>query len=152
MTWRFGTVVAAVGLMLAASCSKPSYEPRPIKPDIDVCIICNMSVANEDYATEVVLTDGKIMTFDDIGCMMDYIQSYHNADNPIAKSYVYAASNWVELEQAWFAYHQDFWTPMANGVLAFPNKEHAEQYVAQEGKGNVLSFPDLKQHKWDGHQ
>ncbi|MDX8367419.1 nitrous oxide reductase accessory protein NosL [Cytobacillus sp. IB215665] len=139
--------------ILLSSCSKEiAYKPREINPDIDICTICNMSVAHIDHATEVILDNGEILTFDDIGCMIEYIERSEENTTAINKSYVrdIKSNEWIELQDAHFAYHQEFWTPMAYGVISFATKQQAETYIEEEKKGELLEYVDLLNHNWDG--
>src|SRR5690625_4099066 len=45
-----------------------SYEPEGIK-GTDVCEVCAMAVADNEHATQIVLTNERSLMFDDIGCM-----------------------------------------------------------------------------------
>jgi copper chaperone NosL len=144
---------AIVGLMMAAlsGCQNTAMEPEEINPEIDVCEVCNMGIAHEHFATEIVTKDGDIHKFDDIGCMDEYLQTEQSLNEQgAAIKYVrdMETGEWVELEKAYHAYHPDFWTPMANGVVSFKNKERAEEYVKEQGMGSVLDFQALDKHEW----
>jgi copper chaperone NosL len=58
------------------------------------------------------------------------------------------SGKWIKLEDAYYAYHKEFWTPMAYGVVSFAKKEDAEKFVAEQGKGEVFDFNQLLNHKW----
>lgn len=146
-------ILMLILLSVMAGCgSEQSYEPEEINPDIDACLVCNMSVAHVDYATQVILKDGTVHKFDDIGCMVEYLNG-EGKDEVVEKKYVrdVETSEWIELEEAAFAYHEEFWTPMAYGVLSFSSKEKAESYIASEGHGELMSLDDVMNHDWDGH-
>ncbi|WP_083270574.1 nitrous oxide reductase accessory protein NosL [Bacillus marinisedimentorum] len=150
---KVGIVMIAAVLFILAGCGKEqSYEPEKINPDIDACIVCNMSVAHTDYATQLILEDGTVHKFDDIGCMMEYING-EGKEEEIKKKYVrdVETAEWVELEEAGFAYDEDFWTPMAYGVLSFESEEKAKQYIEHEGKGRLLSYQEITDFDWEGH-
>ncbi|NSL51662.1 nitrous oxide reductase accessory protein NosL [Bacillus sp. P2(2020)] len=140
-------------LFLATACgNEQSYEPRDVNPDIDACEVCNMSVAHVDFATQIIEKDGTVHMYDDIGCMVKYLNS-EGKNIDIAATYVrdYETLEWVEYEKAYYAYHPEFWTPMAYGVVSFAEKERAEAFVANEGKGEVLEFEGLQKLDWTMH-
>lgn len=153
-------MIKKLGLFLlvsatAAGCSNNAMEPEEINPEIDVCEVCNMGLAHEYYATEVVAADGEVYKFDDIGCMEEFLKMEANLqEETAAKKYVrdVDTGEWIELEKAFHAYHPDFWTPMANGVVSFKDKESAEQYVKKQGMGEVLDYQQLKNHEWSWTQ
>jgi len=140
------------GIFLLSGCGgNQSFEPVAINTEIDVCEICNMGIAHEHYATEIISTDGDVYKFDDLGCMVEFLEQDEVIEkNKVAKQYVRDSETgeWVELENAFHAYHPDFWTPMANGVVTFKDKERAESYVKEQGMGDVYNYELLKKHKW----
>lgn len=128
-----------------------SFEPVNVNPEIDVCEICNMSIAAENFAAEAITTQGDVYKFDDISCMVEFLQGKIGvAVEDLAKRYVRDVNTgeWIELEQAYHAYHDDFWTPMANGVVTFKSKEDAEHYIKEEGKGVLYDYNSLAGHQW----
>lgn len=145
-----------VGPFLLAGCSQnQSYEPEEINPEIDVCEICNMSIMNEYFATEVVSTEGERYKFDDIGCMVEFLEKELVLDKEeVVKRYVrdIHSGEWIEIEQAYHAHDSDFWTPMANGVVSFKNKEEAQRFIAEEGKGVLYDYEQLLNHSWSWEQ
>ncbi len=145
-------MILCITLFLLSGCGKESsYEPVEIDPEVDVCEICNMSLTEEDYAAELLTKDGDVFLFDDLGCMMQFVLEEKRADEDrIAKQYVKDAElgGWIELETASFAYDPEFWTPMAYGVLAFETEEGAEAHIEQAGRGELLTYSQLKGHDW----
>lgn len=147
--------ISALMLVLLSGCQNSSMEPEEINPEIDVCEVCNMGIAHEHFATEIVTEDGEIYKFDDIGCMDEFLQSESSLNEEgAAKKYVrdMESGEWVELEKAYHAYHPEYWTPMANGVVSFKNKERAEKYVKDQGMGEVLDYKALEKHEWSWEQ
>lgn len=143
-----------LALMLAAfitGCQANKMEPEEINPEIDVCEVCNMGIAHEFFATEIVTAEGEIHKFDDIGCMEEFLQDNSSLDEKgTAKKYVrdMESGEWVELEQAYHVFHPEFWTPMANGVVSFKSKERAENYREEQGMGEIYEYKALKKHEW----
>ncbi|WP_050613850.1 nitrous oxide reductase accessory protein NosL [Bacillus testis] len=143
--------ILALMLFLSACGKGPSFEPEKINPEVDICEICNMSISEENYATQLISKDGDVYKFDDIGCMYEFVEKDKRiADKDIAKQYVRDMENgkWLESKDAYYAYHSDFWTPMAYGVVSFENEEKAKRYIEKQGKGEVFNFEQLSQHKW----
>lgn len=145
-------LVILLGMMILSGCSsKQSFEPVSINPEIDVCEICNMSIAHEHYATEIIATDGEVYKFDDLGCMVEFLEKDKVLTNDqVAKQFVRDSETgeWVDIKDAFHAYHPDFWTPMANGVVTFKDSERAESYINKQGMGEVYDYERLPQHQW----
>lgn len=136
---------------LVACSGAKTYEPEEINPDVDVCVVCNMSITAEPYATEIILKDGTVHKFDDIGCMIEWM---NKSNEDIAKKYVRDVTNgeWIELEHAVFVYNSNYWTPMNYGVVSFANEKHAKVYMEQEGNGELWTYEQLKKHRWGFEQ
>lgn len=145
-------LVILTGLVWLTGCQEENYEPVQIEPEIDVCEICNMSIAHENFATEVISKENDVYKFDDLGCMMEFLEEDYILEEEIAKKYVRDVSSgeWTELENAYYSYHEDFWTPMANGVVTFKSKEAAEEY--EQGAGEVYDYEKLLKHPWSWKQ
>lgn len=145
-------LIILFGVFLLAGCGgNQSFEPVEINAEIDVCEICNMGIAHEHYATEIISTNGDVYKFDDIGCLIEFLE--HDkaiAKDKVAKQYVRDSETgeWIELEHAYHAFHPDFWTPMANGVVTFKDKERAESYIKEQGMGELFDYNQLLEHKW----
>ncbi len=141
-----------VMISILTACGKEqSYEPQAINPDVDVCEICNMSVSDNTYATQIITNEGVAYKFDDIGCMMEYIYKEQKMNvEEIEKQYVrdMFSGDWIEIEQAYFVYDEEIWTPMSFGMISFATKEDADRYVKEESMGVVYDYTQLLEHKW----
>ncbi|WP_243290367.1 nitrous oxide reductase accessory protein NosL [Bacillus sp. FJAT-47783] len=138
-------------LISVAGCGKEDFSPRVINPEVDTCVVCNMSIVHEEYAAQAVLTNGDKLIFDDVGCLAQF--AIERQKGEIGASYVkeYETDEWIDSNQAFYVYHPDFWTPMSYGVLAFSTKQKAEEFIDKEGKGTLLTPEELKKHKWGVH-
>lgn len=147
--WK-GLVLIFVIFLLSA-CGNEAYEPRDINAETDVCKICNMSVTSVDYAAQAVLKNKDTVVFDDLGCLMAYIEG--NGDKEIGAAYIRDtnSSKWLNIKEASYVYSADYWTPMNYGVLAFATKEEAESYV-KEQPGKMLVYGDLATFNWGVHE
>lgn len=143
--------ILLVLFLLSACGQEETYEPQAINPEVDVCEVCNMSLSDNFYATQIISKENVSYKFDDIGCMIEYVEKDQRiAKEDIAKQYVrdMVTSEWIEIENAYFVYHADFWTPMSNGVISFASKEEAENYLTEQGKGELYDYSQLQEHKW----
>lgn len=136
--------------LLLAACGA-DLEPREVNSETDVCIMCNMSVTHVDYAAQIVKNNGDHLIFDDLGCLMEYVNEYGEAE--IGASYIMETDspNWLNVKEAVYVYNKDYWTPMNYGVLAFATKEDAEAYMAKEQQGELLAYDDLLTFNWGVH-
>ncbi|MCD1261430.1 nitrous oxide reductase accessory protein NosL [Paenibacillus athensensis] len=147
-TWNWLIAIAAVVLILSA-CGAASYEPSPIDEAVDKCPICNMAVADDQFAVEIILKDKKALKFDDLGDL--YVWKQRNGTANIGEQFVrdYQTKEWIKLSEATYVYDKSIRTPMAFNVISFKEKKDAEAFKAKEGKGEILSAEQLEQHKWE---
>jgi len=142
-------LTAALLLIIAiAGCGKKNYEPQAINEDVDVCVICNMQVKDDAYATQIVTKQGKSLKFDDIGCMNEWKKQ--NGSDEIGKEYVrdYNDKAWIGFDEAAYVYDETIRTPMAYGVISFKDTASAEKFVQEQGVGKVISAKELASHTW----
>ncbi|QED46781.1 nitrous oxide reductase accessory protein NosL [Cytobacillus dafuensis] len=149
-------LVYFIGIIILSGCAgTQSFEPVEINPEIDVCEICNMSIAHENYATEIISSEGDVFKFDDIGCMVEFLEKDKSlAKDKVAKQFVRDSETgeWLELKDAFHAFHPEFWTPMANGIVTFKDQERAESYMKEQGKGELYNYERFLKHQWSWKQ
>lgn len=145
--------IIAIGLMLVmiavTGCGKQAYQPQAINEDVDVCVICNMQVKDDAYATQIVTKEGKSLKFDDLGCMNEW--KTQNGTEDIGMEYVrdYNDKEWIEYKKATYVYDASIRTPMAYGLVSFKDKQSAEQFIEEQGVGQLLSSEELANHTWE---
>lgn len=141
-------IVMAV-MLIVAGCGKKTPEPAAVNEKTDKCALCNMAVKNDHSATEVILENGKVLKFDDLGCLVKWTKQ--NKDKKLAVSYVrdYNKENWIQLEKATYVHDNKFAkTPMAYNVISFANKEDAQKFISEKS-GKLLTYEDLKKYSWE---
>lgn len=142
---RLFVVMLVVFTMLAGCSQKKSFEPVEINPDIDVCNICNMSITEVTFATEAIMPNGAVEKFDDIGCMVEFLND--QTEEP-AVMYVkdILSGEWIESTEALYVLNDDYWTPMMYGVVSFKDETSMQQYVEENGEGIPLTFEEVVEH------
>ena len=148
MKWKWFILIA---VLLLVGCSEKTYEPKEVNPETDICKVCNMSIAHEDYAAQLVFKNGDYEMFDDIGCLMEFLEGTEESEVGAMFMKDMTDNEWIDVKTATYIYSKDYWTPMNYGVLAFKTKEEAEQYMASEGDGEILAFDDLTTFNWGVH-
>ena len=81
--------------------------PVAINEKTDICTICNMQVVDNQFATQIILENGKSLVFDDIGCMHKWVDE--NANQKIDAQFVrdYKTQEWVSQPEATYVYNPD---------------------------------------------
>jgi copper chaperone NosL len=106
-----------------------------------------MVISEKQFAAEIISTNDEVFKFDDIGCMLNYIEK-HQMQHKIGARYVmdFEKRNWILAEQASFVATNEIQTPMGGGYLAFQNNEKAQSAI-QRFKGRLLTYSQLIQEK-----
>lgn len=146
---KWGLISLLAVAVIASACGKKEVKPVDIVEGVDKCVVCNMMVANDQHATEIILKDGKVLKFDDIGDLFAWKKK--NGTDNIDAQFVrdYHSKEWIKLEKASFAYDATYKTPMAYGVYSFKEKKDAEAFVQENKKGKVLTPTDLETLPWE---
>ncbi|MBT2291749.1 nitrous oxide reductase accessory protein NosL [Paenibacillus albidus] len=140
--------ILLMGLVIVTACGAKKYEPLAIDEAVDICVICNMQVKDDAFATQLTTKDGKNYKFDDIGCMNEWKEQ--NGTEEIGMDYVrdYNDKEWIEFSKASYVYDKSLRTPMAYGVVSFKDTAAAEAFVKEQGVGTVLTAEELASHEW----
>ena len=147
---KWFVAVAAMMFLVGCQQKEEAVKPVDINPDVDVCEVCNMNISLTEYAAEIVMKDGTVYKFDDIGCMFPFMKT---KEKDVAEAFVVDTTKkkWIKASAATYLYDKSFFTPMNNGVLVFAKKADAEAYKMREKKGTFMSYTAVKNYKWDGH-
>lgn len=126
-----------------------AYEPVDIDPDTDVCEVCAMAVADDQHATQIVLTNDRSLPFDDLGCLYEWKEE--NGTDDIGEAFVrdFHTEEWIPMKDATYVYGEDIDTPMAYGIISFKEENDAKEYIEEHGDGEILTSEDLDDHTWE---
>ncbi|MDO8896187.1 MAG: hypothetical protein Q7V19_00945 [Bacteroidales bacterium] len=119
-------VLIAVILLLASNACKRNVDqsPREIHFDRDICVLCLMGLADPKYSAQSINTRGDIVWFDDLGCLIFFMESpdWERFGGETAVSYIADSETgeWLKVEEAWYTYGKQ--TPMGYGYSAVKQK------------------------------
>ncbi|WP_211750338.1 nitrous oxide reductase accessory protein NosL [Paenibacillus sp. Marseille-Q4541] len=144
--WKMGLITIIIIILTA--CGSNKYEAVAINEEVDICVICNMQVKDDAFATQLTTKDGKNYKFDDIGCMNEWKKQ--NGTENIGMDYVrdYNDKEWIEFDKAFYVYEKSIRTPMAYGIVSFKDKKSADTFIEEQGIGTILTAADLANHEW----
>lgn len=148
----FSFMVLTGFIMIFAACGKEAVQPVAINEATDTCEVCNMAVVDNQYATQIVLENGKSYVFDDVGCMYEWLDT--NKNEKIAAEFVrdYNDKEWISVDDATYVYNQSVKTPMAYNVISFKDKASAEAFSAENEDSTLMTANELAQHDWVQNQ
>ena len=133
-----------LSMILLTACGKDELTPANVQAETDTCAVCNMAVADDQHATQVIMESGKTHMFDDIGCMYEF---FNENNEEIKGSFVrdYNTKEWIELEEAVFVYDQNVKTPM--DIMSFLSVKIRCGSLRKENQGALMKA-DLDKHDW----
>ncbi|MBM4763810.1 nitrous oxide reductase accessory protein NosL [Bacillus sp. B15-48] len=136
-------------ILLLTACGNNEVQPVNINEATDTCELCNMAVANDQYATQIALENGRSIVFDDVGCMFEWSSS--NANEEIAAEFVrdYNDNEWILVDDATYVYNREVKTPMAYNIVSFKDQASAEEFAATHEGSVLMTASDLADHSWE---
>jgi len=127
--------------ILVTSCSPKG--PEVINLYRDNCTSCKMTIADARYAAQLITNKGRIYKFDDIICLINYL----NDNKQIAIGSIWVAdynspTNWLNVNQAYFIKSKSLQSPMGGNSPAFESEQNASFY-AEVDTGDTLTWDKL---------
>jgi copper chaperone NosL len=138
------TLLASVSILIFTmnSCNA---KPETLVLGKDNCYLCKMTVTDARFGGEIISTKGRIFKFDDIHCLVSFINSNGIEKNNIKDIYLVDYSDQHELLKAEnsFLYHSEqLRSPMNGNIAAFATKEKREAAAASL-KGENIEWNSL---------
>ena len=124
--------VAMIGMLFSfLSCSN-NLEPKPIKVNKDVCAVCKMTIVDLKFAPQLVTDKGKHYFFDDISCLMTFVEK----DKKYKNSRIYVPNyldetKFLEAQKAFYIKGGNLKSPMIGNIAAFETAAEAVKYAVQ---------------------
>lgn len=129
--------------LIFAGCSA---DPRPIAFGQDGCHHCKMTLMDPKFGAELVTEKGKVFVFDDVNCMLQFLDTEDGKSNLYKHILVtdYETPNaLIDASTAFYLKGEAFQTPMASQVVAFSDYKKMEHY--KDGQGGVfLAWGELQ--------
>ena len=138
--------ILIIGLFGLAGCHT---GPQPIEYGKAECSFCKMTIMDKRFGCQIVNTKGKAFHFDDLSCLVGYLDTDIISAADIAGIYVpdYLGTNeLLEAEKLFYVASELFRSPMAGNVAAFANKDSASQYVTRMN-GNLMDWKQVTTHE-----
>jgi copper chaperone NosL len=141
----------AFAALASTAWGQTSPPPAPTDFKSDVCAECHMVVTSKSYAAQIV-SDGKPLFFDDIGCLVKYQREGKIKDASVKARYVRSvlADAWLAVDQAVWVTTKGVRTPMGYGLHAFPEQRAAAEFLKANKDAKILSWKDVPSAVPDG--
>jgi len=93
-------VIGALAFLIVRSESLPE-GPRPVVWDRTVCAECRMAVSEPPYAAQLQMTDGRVLDFDDVGCLFRHLARQEGTVHAIYLRHL-RQERWLAADEAGF--------------------------------------------------
>jgi copper chaperone NosL len=103
-----------------------SSEPEPLRYGTDACHTCKMTLMDKKFGAELVTAKGKVYKFDDVNCMVNFINSGYLEDETLVHKLIVDYSQPEKLipaEQAFYLKSDQIRSPMASQIAAFETEK-----------------------------
>ncbi|MFM6926063.1 MAG: nitrous oxide reductase accessory protein NosL [Ferruginibacter sp.] len=117
------TVIALVLLVTISSCNA---GPEPLKTGIDHCYFCKMTISDARFGAEIVTAKGKVYKFDDMHCLLNYLETKELKPGDIKNIYFanYAGNHGlIEAGKAMLLTAPELKSPMNGNTAAFDKQD-----------------------------
>lgn len=135
------TVVMATVLALSAC----NVEPEPIVYGTDACHACKMTIMDRKFGAEVVTQKGKVFKFDDVNCLVNFLNEGSLTDRDVKYKLVidYAQpEKLIAAGEAFYVKSPEIKSPMNSQVAAFETDE-AHKLYRKQFNGFYLTWGEL---------
>ena len=136
-------IAASALLLAAAACTTPA--PRPLAFGAEPCSHCHMTLADPRHAGQLVTTTGKVLPFDDVGCLATFVATGGIAADAIHSVWFHdytQPDSLLDARAAGFLQHDSIRTPMDYGIVALRRGPRADSLTAATG-GRLLSWDEV---------
>lgn len=114
-----------------------SAEVQPIKYGQDICEHCKMTIMDKQFAAELLNKNGKAFKFDDMICMLDYMQHKKEMTAYVAD---FKTGELTKASTMFFIKDAALKTPMGGSIAAFSNRSDA---AAKYPSAKLMSWNEL---------
>jgi copper chaperone NosL len=147
------SMVAIATLIVSSFLSSCSVEPVPLNYGKDACYFCKMTLVDSKFGAEVVTKKGKIYKFDDVSCLISFLQTIEVDEKDISNIYFADFSKpntLVEKEKAFFLQSEQIKSPMASGIAVFSSQTELEKAM-ETYQGTTISWNELQEQTFEIH-
>lgn len=138
-------------LLLALLLAACSAGPGAVHWGVEECAHCQMMIADERYAAQVVDRRGRTFKFDAIECMTSFLRAGELAQADVHSVWVAdGRERWITVEDAHFVHSERIRSPMGGGLAAYADEAAARRVLAETG-GALLAWADVLRLELPAH-
>jgi copper chaperone NosL len=149
--WRMAVKIknkintTAALLFLSVTILSCNAGPEPIKTGVDNCYFCKMTVSNIRFGAEIVTTKGKIYKFDDLHCVISFLQAKDLASVSIKEIYLTdfcGSHQLINVNKSYLIKIDNLRSPMGGNIAAFDNRDSLVK-IQQHYNGSPVNWNEL---------
>jgi copper chaperone NosL len=146
MKKSFSTACIAM-LLLPLFFTSCSPGPKPIEYGQEACSYCTMTISDPHFGGEIITTKGKAYKFDDMHCLLSFLQEGKIAKPDIKEMYAVNFSgdhDLIKVDESLLLFKCDaLKSPMGGNIAAFNNSDSIAVLMAKYKKGIPLNWDEL---------
>ena len=135
-------IAMLIGMISLASCTT---GPQPIRPGIDACSFCKMTIADNRFGAEIITQKGKIFKFDDTHCLLAFRSSDAINANEIKEIYLTDFNephDLLEASKVFLLKSADLRSPMGGNIACFTDETRLNT-AAEKFAGEKIAWEAL---------
>ena len=135
----------AAAMLLSLVLASCSVNPTPIQYSKDACYHCKMTLMDRKFGAEVVTSKGKVYIFDDVGCLVTFLQTDEVKKENIAHCLItdFATPGvLVDASTAFYLQADAVSSPMASNLAAFARRSDLDTFD-NIWHGNILTWEQV---------
>lgn len=139
-----GAAAPVLSVLVACSLTGCDAGPEPMRYGQDECVDCKMIISDKRFGAEIITRKGKVLKFDDLGCMIGFIKSGGVDESAINMRVVTdfnRPNNFIPVEQALFLKNNGLRSPMRSDCAAFATEAELQEVRAHLGSGEQSRWP-----------
>jgi len=139
------SVALLVLIILHLPLSGCKTDPEPINYGHDECEFCRMLITDKRYGSEIVTDKGKVLKFDEVGCMIEYAMVKNfigDANQKFLVTDFASPGPFMDANSAFYVENENFRSPMGLNVSAFNSEISRQKFISESG-GSILNWVDV---------
>ena len=137
---------AAAAILMICGLTGCRAGAEPMRYGQDECASCKMIVSDPRFGAQLVTRKGKVLKFDDVGCMSDFIRQGGVARAEVLHQFVsdFTRPNaFIPVEQAFFLKNDELRSPMRSDCAAFASEAELLKTKGELGAGEMARWTSI---------
>ena len=133
-------------LFIVVSCN---HDPKIINYGNENCDFCKMTIMDDKFSAQCISKKGKSFKFDDIHCLVSFLQNGGIWSNEVDRIYFSDFMNkgmWLEPNKAFFIKSELLRSPMGGNIAVFSTEEQRNE-ANKQYNGEKLLWDNIKLSK-----